>query len=153
MKSKNPYVPLDDILWKGFLALGVSYDPVPSQPALAWAVREALSRLDPYKWNTRTARKEPTCQRGHPIQEGDVYVIYHYDVAYDATIKLCLACTAMVFYLAGAHERAPVMSTHWDTEEEVGVYLNEAGQAGNAPCRKEPGCCDGACAKERMRST
>ena len=133
MTKVNPYQPLADVLWQGIKPPGKRPKPATFQPALAWAVEEALTRLEPYRWFTRTADKPHTCQRGHAIHEGDVYAVYRYGAARATVLMLCLDCAALVAYLAGAHQREPVLNTHWQVTKQAGVYLNEQGELSVSP--------------------
>lgn len=113
---------LDEILWELFTSRGFWGLSPRSRPAM-YALNEALRRLqqvDPLwmDWRSCNARKEHECERGCTIRDGDLYFQYRTGAGWGDYLKLCMGCTAMVFYFNRTHELPRYTSSEWSLDKD-----------------------------------
>lgn len=92
----------------------------PQDRAQLWAVVEAMRRIDPYFdcWRPTSARKGHECVRGCVINDEHVYFKQQNVGAWDAGLKICASCMAMILHVGGASRLPPYIYSHWDSTKK-----------------------------------
>jgi hypothetical protein len=92
-----------------------------------WAIIEGINRIDLYHrdWRPTKARKEHECVRGCKIRDGNIYFQGEIGVGWDAYLKLCASCMAMILYYKEIYKLPPYIYSHWDIANNKPVLEKE----------------------------
>lgn len=122
---RDRYKSLEDCLFDAFA--NSDWDN-PQEESQLWAIREAASRggyTELGRFQDTTARKKHECVRGCKIKSNDTYFKMQIGAAWDANIKYCAGCVAMIMYFREVWKLPRYIYTHWDEVEKRPVRREE----------------------------